>query len=145
MKIWDKFLLELSGPVYQHSLQIVEVRPEDAGHYVCAVYRKGSLLDHQVAYLNVSALSPVQPSSVPPPDLTIVLAVLGSVVLILLIVLVSLLCRPAQTKVTLTLLLQFTLIMIFFQKSEPKRNIPSLPKENQFKVQDNGELTANFI
>ena len=143
MKIWDKFLLELSGPVYQHSLQIVEVRREDAGHYVCAVYRKGSLLDHQSAFLNVSTLSPVRPSSVPPPDLTIVLAVLGSVVLLLLIVLVSLLCRPAQTKVTL--LLDFRQIMISFQKSEPKRNVPSLPKENQFKVQDNGDLTANFI
>lgn len=125
----DKFVMSNSGPSYEYSLTFMEVRQHQAGQYVCVVFSGDSPVDHQSAELVVTGQqkSPLsQPRSL--PNLTIVLAVLGSIVLLLLSVLLLLLC----------------------QKPKQKRNIPpsllasSSVKERPLQAKDGSDL-ANFI
>ena len=105
-----------------------------------------SPVDHQSAQLVVTgqqmpALSP--PRSL--PNLTIVLAVLGSIVLLLLTVLLLLLCQVNSVDHQSHQYLSFAL-----QKPKEKRNIPASllatrsVKEKQLQAKDGSDL-ANFI
>ena len=106
-----------------------------------------SPVDHQSAQLVVtgqqkSALSP--PRSL--PNLTIVLAVLGSIVLLLLTVLLLLLC---QVTISVDQLSHHN-HSFALQKPKQKRNIPASlldtrsVKERQLQANDGSDL-ANFI
>ena len=106
-----------------------------------------SPVDHLSAQLAVtpqqnSAQS--QPRSL--PNLTVVLAVLGSIVLLLLTVLVLLLCQVRERDDQLT----SSHHSFALQKPKQKRNIPSrilssvAIKERQLRANEAGDL-ANFI
>ena len=105
-----------------------------------------SPVDHQSAELVVTGQekSPLsQPRSL--PNLTIVLAVLGSIVLLLLTVLLLLLCQVTSVDHLSPQNLSFAL-----QKPKEKRNIPASllatrsVKEKQLQAKDGSDL-ANFI
>ena len=91
---------------YKHSLSFVSARTLDSGQYVCAVFTKGNLLSHSSAHLTVQ--SPLYQDDTdnkksPILNLTVVLAVLGSIVLVLLAILFFLLCNTPNNKKKYTL------------------------------------------
>ena len=99
----DKFVL--SDLSYLHSLKFRSVSVSDEAKYVCVLFNKDAPIGHQSAHLRVltkqqqiqaDQRSNVRTQSL--PNLTIVLAVLGSIVLILLGVLILLLCNPRGKK-----------------------------------------------
>jgi len=114
----EKFMFDKS---FEHSLILLSVKESDTGQYICVVYNKDSPLSYQTAYLSVNPTirietpqNPHQPQNtrrhVPQmtheteeevasiSDLTIVLAVLGSIVILLLVVLAGLLLNTSKRK-----------------------------------------------